>query len=183
MIKQPFKARTADELISLLSAVATAILAAIIVMVLYFGRDIIIPIALAILLSFVLAPLVGLLQRIRIPRGLSVVSVVVIAFALIFALGSLLASQLAQLAGDLPRYQSTISEKIQSFRETTAGRGTLERASGMLKDLSKELDKPKRLRTQQLHWDPAQARKRCHPNPFPCKSFSPTRAHCRVFKA
>jgi len=112
-------------------------------MVLYFGREIIIPIALAILLSFVLAPLVGLLQRVRIPRGLAVVSVVIIAFALIFAMGSLLATQLAQLAGDLPRYQSTISEKIQSFRETTAGRGTLVRASGMLKDLSKELDKPK----------------------------------------
>ena len=110
---------------------------------LYFGRDVIIPIALAILLSFVLAPLVGLLQRIRIPRGLAVVSVVIIAFALIFAMGSLLAAQLTQLAGDLPRYQSTIAEKIQSFRETTARRGTLERASGMLKDLSKELDKPK----------------------------------------
>ena len=143
MIRQPFKARTPEELIALLSAVATAILAAIIVMVLYFGREIIIPIALAILLSFVLAPLVGLLQRVRIPRGLAVVSVVVIAFALIFAMGSLLATQLAQLAGELPRYQSTISEKIQSFRDTTAGRGTLERASGMLKDLSKELDKPK----------------------------------------
>ena len=112
-------------------------------MMLYFGREIIIPIALAILLSFVLAPLVGLLQRIRVPRGLAVVSVVILAFALIFALGSLLASQLTQLAGDLPRYQSTISEKIQAFRDTTAGRGTLERASGMLKDLSKELDKPK----------------------------------------
>ena len=128
---------------ALLSAVATAILAVIIIMTLYFGREIIIPIALAILLSFVLAPLVGLLQRIRVPRGLAVVSVVILAFALIFAMGSLLASQLTQLAGDLPRYQSTISEKIQSFRETTAGRGTLERASGMLKDLSKELDKPK----------------------------------------
>jgi len=132
---------------ALLSAVATAILAAIIVMVLYFGREIIIPIALAILLSFVLAPLVGLLQRVRIPRGLAVVSVVIIAFALIFAMGSLLATQLTQLAGDLPRYQSTISEKIQSFRDTTAGRGTLERASGMLKDLSKELDKPKEAAT------------------------------------
>jgi predicted PurR-regulated permease PerM len=112
-------------------------------MMLYFGREIIIPIALAILLSFVLAPLVGLLQRIRVPRGLAVVSVVIIAFAFIFAMGSLLATQLTQLAGDLPRYQSTITEKIQSFRDTTAGRGTLERASGMLKDLSKELDKPK----------------------------------------
>ena len=147
MIRQPFKARTPEELIALLSAVATAILAVIIIMLLYFGREIIIPIALAILLSFVLAPLVGLLQRVRVPRGLAVVSVVIIAFAFIFAMGSLLATQLAQLAGDLPRYQSTISEKIQTFRETTASRGTLERASGMLKDLSKELDKPKEAAT------------------------------------
>jgi predicted PurR-regulated permease PerM len=147
VIRQSFKARTPEELIGLLSAVGTAILTVIIIMLLYFGREIIIPIALAILLSFVLAPLVGLLQSIRIPRGLAVVSVVITAFALIFAMGSLLANQLTQLAGDLPRYQSTISEKIQAFRDTTAGRGTLERASGMLKDLSKELDKPKEAAT------------------------------------
>jgi predicted PurR-regulated permease PerM len=143
LIRQPFKARTSEELMGLVSAVATAVLAFIIIATLYFGREILMPIALAILLSFVLAPLVGLLQRIRVPRGLAVVSVVIMAFALIFAMGSLLATQLTQLAGDLPRYQSTISDKIQSFRETTASRGTLERASGMLKDLSKELDKPK----------------------------------------
>ena len=123
---------------ALLSAVAIAILAVIIITTLYFGREIFVPIALAVLLSFVLATLVGLLQRLRVPRGLAVVSVVVTAFGLIFATGSLLATQLTQLAGDLPRYQSIISEKIQSFRETTAGRGTLERASSMLKDLSKE---------------------------------------------
>ncbi|MHB0769812.1 AI-2E family transporter [Bradyrhizobium sp. 5.13L] len=128
---------------ALLSAVATAILTVIIISMLYFGRDIFVPVALAILLSFVLAPLVGILQRIHVPRGLAVVSVVVVAFMLIFAIGSLLAAQLTQLAGDLPRYQSTISEKIQAFRDTKAGRGTLERASDMLKDLSKELDKPK----------------------------------------
>ena len=124
---------------ALLSAVATAIIAAMIIAMLYFGREIFVPIALAILLSFVLAPLVAILQRIHVPRGFAVVSVVILAFALIFAMGSLLATQLTQLAGDLPRYQSTISEKIQSFRDTKAGRGTLERASDMLKDLSKEL--------------------------------------------
>jgi predicted PurR-regulated permease PerM len=143
VIRQPFKARTTEELMALLSAVATAILAAMIIAMLYFGRDIFVPIALAILLSFVLAPLVAILQRIRVPRGLAVVSVVMLAFALIFTTGSLLATQLTQLAGDLPRYQSTISEKIQSFRDTKAGRGTLERASDMLKDLGKEIDKPK----------------------------------------
>jgi hypothetical protein len=78
VIRQPFKARTPEELVALLSAVATAILAVIIIMRLYFGREIIIPIALAILLSFVLAPLVGLLQRVRVPRGLAVVSVVIL---------------------------------------------------------------------------------------------------------
>ncbi|MET4846390.1 putative PurR-regulated permease PerM [Bradyrhizobium japonicum] len=143
LARQPFRARTTEELMALLSAVATAILAVIIISMLYFGRDILVPVALAILLSFVLAPLVGILQRIHVPRGLAVVSVVILAFTLIFAMGSLLATQLTQLAGDLPRYQSTISEKIQSFRDTKAGRGTLERASDMLKDLSKELDKPK----------------------------------------
>ncbi len=141
--KQPFRARSTEEVMSLLSAVATAILAVIIIAMLYFGREIFVPIALAILLSFVLAPLVVILQRIRVPRGLAVVSVAIIAFALIFAMGSLLATQLTQLAGDLPRYQSTISEKIQSFRDTKAGRGTLERASDMLKDLGKEIDRPK----------------------------------------
>ena len=170
VIRQSFKARTPEELIALLSAVATAILAAIIVMVLYFGREIIIPIALAILLSFVLAPLVGLLQRVRIPRGLAVVSVVIIAFAVIFAMGSLLASQLAQLAGDLPRYQSTISEKIQSFRDTTAGRGTLERASGMLKDLSKELDKPKEAATA---LGAGASPKAASPKPIPVEVLQP----------
>lgn len=88
MIKQPFKARTSDELMALLGAVATAILACIIVATLYFGREIFVPIALAILLSFVLAPLVGLLQHLRVPRGAAVVSVVVAAFALIFGMGS-----------------------------------------------------------------------------------------------
>src|SRR3984893_11400501 len=143
VIGQKFKARTTEDLIALLGTVATAVLAAIIIAMLYFGREIFVPIALAILLSFVLAPLVVILQRIHVPRGLAVVSVVILAFALIFAMGSLLATQLTQLAGDLPRYQSTISEKIQSFRDTKAGRGTLERASDMLKDLSKEIDKPK----------------------------------------
>ena len=58
VIRQPFKARTPEELVALLGTVATAILAVIIVTTIYFGRDIFIPIAMAILLSFVLAPLV-----------------------------------------------------------------------------------------------------------------------------
>ncbi|MGJ5150641.1 AI-2E family transporter [Bradyrhizobium sp. HKCCYLR1023] len=142
IIRQPLKVRTQEEVLGLISALAVAIFAVIIIALLYFGRDILVPVALAILLSFVLAPLVAQLQRLRAPRGLAVVSVVVLAFVVIFTLGSLLATQLTQLASELPNYQSTMSNKIQSFRDTKAGRGTLERASDMLKDLGKELDKP-----------------------------------------
>ena len=138
-----YNGRTPEELIALLSAVASAILVALFIAGLYFGREIFVPIALAILLSFVLAPVVGLLQRARIPRAFAVVSIVVLAFMIIFGLGTLIANQLSQLAGDLPVYQSTMREKIKSVRGATASSGTLERAADMLQELSRELDKPK----------------------------------------
>jgi predicted PurR-regulated permease PerM len=138
-----YNGRTPEELIALLSAVASAILVALFIAALYFGREIFVPIALAILLSFVLAPVVGLLQRARIPRAFAVVSIVVLAFMIIFGLGTLIANQLSQLAGDLPVYQSTMREKIKSVRGATASSGTLERAADMLQELSRELDKPK----------------------------------------
>jgi predicted PurR-regulated permease PerM len=135
--------RTPEDVASLVGAVALAILAVIIVSALYVGREIFVPVALAILLSFVLASPVSALQRLRVPRGIAVVGVVLFAFAIIFALGSLIATQLNRLAGDLPRYQATIQSKIQSVRGVTGGSSTLERAAGMLQDLGKELDKPK----------------------------------------
>ena len=135
--------KTSEDVASLVGTVALAILAVIIVTALYVGREILVPVALAILLSFVLASPVSALQRVRVPRAIAVVGVVLFAFAIIFALGSLIATQLNRLAGDLPRYQSTIQSKIQSVRGISGGSSTLERAAGMLQDLGKELDKPK----------------------------------------
>ena len=123
--------------------VAAAVTAAIIIGTLYFGREVFVPIAMAILLSFVLAPLVRLLQRWYVPRGLSVVVVVLVAFTSIFVLGGVIASQVAELAGELPHYQNTMREKIRSIRGTAAPSGALERAADVLSDLGKELNKPK----------------------------------------
>ena len=125
------------------ATLTSVVLGVIVVTVLYFGRDVLVPIALAILLSFVLSPLVGLLKRWYVPRGIAVAIVALAAFAAIFGLGALMVSQVNELAGDLPRYQSTLREKIQALRGATAGAGTLERASEVLQDLSKEIDKPK----------------------------------------
>ena len=114
----------------------------VVVASLYFGREVLVPIALAILLSFVLSPLVRLLQRGHFPRSVAVIAVGLVAFAAIFGLGALMASQVDELATDLPRYQATLGAKIDSLRGATAGTGTLKRASEVLHDLKKEIDKP-----------------------------------------
>ena len=62
---------------------------AVIVATLYFAREILVPIALAVLLSFVLAPLVKLLQRVRIPRPVAVLLAVVAALAVAISLGTI----------------------------------------------------------------------------------------------
>jgi predicted PurR-regulated permease PerM len=124
-------------------AAAAAVVTAIIITTLYLGREVFVPIAMAILLSFVLAPLVVLLQRWRCPRAISVVSVVLLAFMSLFSLGGVIATQMAELAGDLPRYQLTMREKIKSLRGAAATSGTLERAADVLQDLGKEINKPK----------------------------------------
>ncbi len=114
------------------SAVTTVLMGALLVAALYFGREVLVPIALAVLMSFVLAPLVGLLQRLYVPRIAAVLLVVLVAFTAVFALGGLMVSQVNQVASDLPRYQSTLREKIQSLQGAATGTGTLERASEVL---------------------------------------------------
>jgi predicted PurR-regulated permease PerM len=142
MFSSNITARSSAEPAGLAGVVLAAVLAIIIVGTLYFGREIFVPIALAVLLSFVLAPPVRLLQRWYMPRAVSVVAVVLLAFLAIFAVAGVVATQVAELASDLPRYQSTIRDKIKSVRGTTATSGTLERAADVLQDLGKELDKP-----------------------------------------
>ena len=113
-----------------------------IVAALYFGREVLVPIALALLLSFVLAPLVRRLQSWRFPRIVAVSIVAIFAFATIFGLGAFMVSQVSQLANDLPRYESNLTDKIQSLQGVAAGTGPLERASDVLKDLKEEIEKP-----------------------------------------
>ena len=137
------------------SAISTVLLAVVVVAALYLAREVLVPIALAILLSFVLAPLVRLLRSWYVPRSLGVVFSVLVAFAVIFSLGALMVSQVNQLASDLPRYQSTLRDKIQSLRGVAAGSGTLERASEVLQELGKELDKPQRTRPSDVALPPA----------------------------
>ncbi|MCJ2083243.1 AI-2E family transporter [Methylobacterium sp. J-090] len=97
------------------------IVAALIVTGLYLGRDVLIPIAIAILLSFVLGPLVNWLRRWHFGRFLSVATAVLMTLSVVGALGTLIGVQLADIAGDVPRYRSTIERKVEGLKDTPAG--------------------------------------------------------------
>ncbi|MBD0271570.1 MAG: AI-2E family transporter, partial [Acetobacteraceae bacterium] len=106
--------------------------AALVVAVLYFAREMLIPIVLAVLLSFVLAPLVRALGRVRVPRVAAVLLVVVLGFGVILGLGAVMGRQATSLAANLPVYKATVAEKLDGLRG--AG-GPLDRLTGVLQEL------------------------------------------------
>ena len=110
--------------------------------VLFYGQQILIPIVLAILLTLLLAPCVRALQKVRIPKSAAIISVVCIAFAVLFAMTAVLATNLTNLAGDLPQYESNLREKARSLKFATSGGVTMEKAANVLKDLQTELQQP-----------------------------------------
>ena len=116
------------------------IVVAVIIATLYFAREILVPIALAVLLSFVLSPLVKLFQRVRIPRPVAVLLGVVTALAVAIGLGTMVTVQVNQLVSDLPRYQTTLGQKVHSLRDTLGPNGILKNASNLLKNLGQELE-------------------------------------------
>ncbi|WP_169747408.1 AI-2E family transporter [Belnapia moabensis] len=101
--------------------------ALLIIAVLYFGRELLVPLVLAVLLSFVLAPVVRLLRRVRMPRSAAVVITVLLACTIIFGIGGLMGRQATLLAENLPSYQATIRQKLSGLQ--SAG-GWIDRLSG-----------------------------------------------------
>ncbi|CAB3724255.1 AI-2E family transporter [Trinickia soli] len=89
---------------------------------LYFAREILVPVTFAILLSFLVSPLVNVLIRIRLGRIAAVFVAVLISLSVIVLLGGAIATQLSNLAVGIPRYQATIETKIDAARALTLGK-------------------------------------------------------------
>ncbi|MDP4003400.1 AI-2E family transporter [Methylobacterium sp. NEAU K] len=100
------------------------VVGATIIAVLYFGREIFIPIAIALLLTFVLTPLVNRLRRLRLPRLVAVGVSVLMTLGIVAAMATLIGIQAADLAGDIPRYRATVERKIEGLRESPVGHVT-----------------------------------------------------------
>ncbi|SUE62840.1 AI-2E family transporter [Roseomonas gilardii] len=103
--------------------------------ILYVARELLVPLVLATLLAFVLAPVVRGLRRGRVPRIPAVLLTAFLAFGLLTAGGVMMGRQMAELASDLPRYQAAVMEKVGHL----SSGGILERVSGLLQRLGENV--------------------------------------------
>lgn len=119
----------------------SAITIGIVIAALYFGRDIFVPLAMAVLLSFMLAPVVAWLERLHLPRVPAVITAVAMTFVVISGLGVLIAGQLVQLAQEVPGYQTNLQDKIKAIKFIGGPDGLIGRTSEMLEELGDEVSR------------------------------------------
>jgi predicted PurR-regulated permease PerM len=105
----------------------------LVVAVLYLAQAVLVPLALALLLTFVLTPPVTWLERL-IGRVPAVLAVVILAFTLLGLAGWGLTRQVQRLAADLPTYRANIQKKIADVRGAGDG-GTVEQLRETIEDL------------------------------------------------
>ena len=111
----------------------------LVVLVLYWAQAVLVPIALAILLTFVLTPPVTWLQR-WIGRVPAVLAMVTLVFTVLGLAAWGLARQIDHLAGDLPRYRVNILAKIADVRGAGKG-GSVEKLQETIEDIKTDLGK------------------------------------------
>src|ERR1700694_1865937 len=120
-----------------LSRLLMIVVAVVVIGVLYLARVVFLPLAFAILFAFLLAPLVGMLERVHLPRVLAAL-LVIIGFACILGTaGWILFSQLVDIANDLPTYRENVSEKMAAIHSPSDS--AFSRAQAEVESLSEQL--------------------------------------------
>ncbi len=104
---------------------------------LYFAREILIPLAFALTLTFLLTSVVALLEKLRIGRVMSVIAAVLLSIAIAGGIGWLIANQLVDVANELPLYRQNIHAKIEAFNVPSTGQ--FGRAAKSVQEVVQEL--------------------------------------------
>ena len=102
-----------------LSRLLTLVTFALVIATLYLAQAMLLPLALAVLFSFLLSPLVSRLEHWRVPRIPAVVAVVAVAFAGLATMIVVFSAQLVQVTYELPEYESRFREKVRQVRTAT----------------------------------------------------------------
>ena len=111
-----------------------------VLLVLYFAREVLVPLALALLFSFLLGPVVRRLERRGLGRVPAVLAVAAAFFCCAALLGWVMVSQVVELAGRVPGYQGNIQHKIEALR---GHGGSLQTAARVLEKLQRNATETK----------------------------------------
>jgi predicted PurR-regulated permease PerM len=101
-----------------LGIIATATVLA----VLYFARDVLVPVTLAFILSLLIAPLVRALRRLGLGQTVSVLAAVMVLAVIFGAIGTVIGSQLVRMADNVPTYERTLELKMEALNDLTVRR-------------------------------------------------------------
>jgi predicted PurR-regulated permease PerM len=121
---------------------AGLIVATIVILGLYDGRDLLVPLALAGILSFILFPLVRRLINWGVPQGLAVTLVVTVLIAAVTGGITLAGHQVAQLLEDVPRHETNLREKARHVHSLLGGTGIWQRAIETMRNVEQEVHDP-----------------------------------------
>src|SRR5437868_7092308 len=113
---------------------------AVVIAGLYFAQDFLIPLALSLLLSFLLAPLCHRLERWKLGRVPSVIIVVVLGLGALTGIGWIVTGQVIDLANKLPSYRNNIHSKVERWRISA---GNFDKQTQALQESLKDLTAPK----------------------------------------
>ena len=107
--------------------------------ILRVGQEIFVPLALSLLLTFTLAPIVSFLRKRYVPKIAAVILAVVSAFLVIAAFSFIVAGQVANLAENIPTYQRNIVGKVHALSQAGSGNGVLEHLSKVVERVGAEM--------------------------------------------
>jgi predicted PurR-regulated permease PerM len=107
---------------------------------LYWAQPVLMPVALSLLLTFLLAPVVEWLEGMHVGKISAVILAVALAFSILAVMGWMITSQLTTLASELPKYEANIKKKIADIRQMGKG-GTLEKVQQSVEEIKEEINK------------------------------------------
>src|SRR5882757_3979727 len=113
----PETVRTPPRIHRALSIIAAGTILAL----LYFARDVLVPITLAVILSLLITPLVRLLRRLGMGQAFSALAAVVLLVLACASFAVVIGTQVVRMAVSLPQYQETIRSKLETLDELTVG--------------------------------------------------------------
>ncbi len=98
------------------SSLLTLAVSVVVIGALFLAREVLIPITLAVLMSFLLAPFASFLRRLRLGRTVAVLLAVLLALLVLLGVAGIIGMQIASLSSDVPRYQATLETKFDTLR-------------------------------------------------------------------